>query len=268
MVRYHLTAALGDAPLATLTARDFVVWRDGLLAAGMKPATLVRVCKSLKAALNLSARHDPHITNAGAWKTGLSGISEDFSSRNVQVISNDQVRAVIAAAYEVDPQFGLYIEVGAVTGARNTQINRLTVSDLQVANGGPRLLMPSSRKGRSRKPGRSPIPITEALAVKLQAAIAGRAPDAPLLLRADGKTWAPNDHIRLYKQAAERAGITGTMTALRHSSITRQLLHGIPIRVVASLHDSSVVMIERTYSAFISDHSDALVRGALLESAP
>jgi hypothetical protein len=45
------------------------------------------------------------------------------------------------------------------------------------------------------------------------------------------------------------------------------LLRGVPIRVVASLHDSSVVMIERTYSAFISDHSDALVRAALLESA-
>jgi hypothetical protein len=269
MVRFHLTTALGDAPLATLTARDLVAWRDGLLAAGMKPATLVRICKSLKAALNLAARLDPHITNAGAWKTGLGGISEDFASRNIQVISDNQVRAVIAAAYEVDPQFGLYVEVGAVTGARNSQINRLVVSDLQVANGnGPRLLMPSSKKGRSRKPSRSPIPVTEVLAAKLQAAIADRTRDAPLLLRPDGKAWSSNDHAKLYRQAAERAGVVGSMTALRHSSITRQLLRAVPIRIVASLHDSSVVMIERTYSAFISDHSDALVRGALLESAP
>jgi hypothetical protein len=39
----------------------------------------------------------------------------------------------------------------------------------------------------------------------------------------------------------------------------------MPIRVVASLHDTSVVMIERTYSKFITDHSDALSRGALLD---
>jgi hypothetical protein len=39
-----------------------------------------------------------------------------------------------------------------------------------------------------------------------------------------------------------------------------------PIRVVASLHDTSVAMIERTYSKFITDHSDALSRRALLDT--
>ena len=48
-----------------------------------------------------------------------------------------------------------------------------------------------------------------------------------------------------------------TIYALRHSSIVRQLLANTPIRVVATLHDTSVVMIERTYSKFITDHSDA-----------
>jgi integrase len=269
MVRFHLTTALGDTPLATLTARDLVVWRDGLLAAGMKPATLVRICKSLKAALNLNARHDPHITNASAWHNGLGGISEDFSSRNVQVLDDDEVRRVIATAYAVDPPFGLYVEVDAVTGARNSQINRLTVGDLQVENGnGPRLLMPSSKKGRGRKPGRSPIPITKALAVKLQVAAGDRAPHEPLLLRNDGSGWGGSDHARLYHEATTRAGIAGTMTALRHSSITRALLAGVPIRVVAATHDTSIVMIEKTYGKFILDHSDSLARAALLESEP
>jgi hypothetical protein len=34
---------------------------------------------------------------------------------------------------------------------------------------------------------------------------------------------------------------------------------------VTRLHDTSVVMIERTYSKFIADHSDAVSRRALLE---
>jgi hypothetical protein len=52
---------------------------------------------------------------------------------------------------------------------------------------------------------------------------------------------------------------------LRHSSITRQLLRGVPIRVVASSHDTSVAQIEATYSSSISDHSDALHRAALID---
>ena len=59
-----------------------------------------------------------------------------------------------------------------------------------------------------------------------------------------------------------------TLYALRHSSIVRQLLAGVPIRVIAVNHDTSVVMIERTYSRYIGDHADALSRAALLDTTP
>jgi len=55
------------------------------------------------------------------------------------------------------------------------------------------------------------------------------------------------------------------MYALRHSNIVRQLLGDVPIRVVAVNHDTSVTMIERTYSRYIGDHADALARRALLD---
>lgn len=50
------------------------------------------------------------------------------------------------------------------------------------------------------------------------------------------------------------------MHALRHSSIVRQILRGAPVRVVAS-----VAMIERNYSAFISDLTDGLTRAAVFD---
>ena len=61
-----------------------------------------------------------------------------------------------------------------------------------------------------------------------------------------------------------------TAYALRHSSIVRMLLAGIPVRLVASLHDTSITEIERHYSRFISEvaHSDALSRRALLADQP
>jgi hypothetical protein len=96
--------------------------------------------------------------------------------------------------------------------------------------------------------------------------------DAALLARGDGSRW-PTGRDRgatsvreLWARAAGRCGITAPMYALRHSSIVRGLLRGVPIRVVAVTHDTSVVMIERTYSRHIIDHADALMRGALLDT--
>ena len=58
-----------------------------------------------------------------------------------------------------------------------------------------------------------------------------------------------------------------TLYALRHTSIVRAILANVPLRVIAANHDTSVVMIERNYSAFITDHSDAISRAALLDTA-
>lgn len=58
-----------------------------------------------------------------------------------------------------------------------------------------------------------------------------------------------------------------TIYALRHSSITRQLIANVPIRIVAALHDTSVAHIEATYSACIADHSDALSRRTLIDTS-
>jgi integrase len=265
-IRRHLTPTLAAKPVGLLTARELAHWRDGLLAGGMKPATVVRLCKALKAALTLAAKRDSRIANRGAWADGLSGIAEGFTSRNVQRLDDDQVRALVASAYAVDAAFGLYAEMAALTGARLSQIARLTVADLQADNGAPRLMMPASRKGRGRKPAKYPVPITPELA---KALASNRRGDAPLLLRSDGQPWQSSqdgDHERFYREAAARAGITGTtMYALRHSSIVRALLANVPVRIVAALHDTSVVMIERTYSAFITDHADDIARRGLLD---
>ena len=148
-IRKHLTAALAAKPVGLLTARDLSGWRDSLLRAGMKPATAVRLGRSVKAALNLAARRDPRIVNRVAWSDGFGGVSENFESRNVQRLDDDQIRAVLAASRALDPSFGQFVEVAAMTGARPSQISRLAVGDLQDG-AAPRLMMPASRKGCGR----------------------------------------------------------------------------------------------------------------------
>ena len=55
------------------------------------------------------------------------------------------------------------------------------------------------------------------------------------------------------------------MYCLRHSSIASMLLRNVPIRLVASLHNTSVTMIEKHYSRYITEHSiDDITRAGLL----
>jgi hypothetical protein len=88
-IRKHLTPQLAAKPVGLLTARDLSQWRDGLLKAGMPPATVVRLGRAVKAMFNLAAARDRRVENRNAWVNGLSGISEDFDSRNLQRLEND-----------------------------------------------------------------------------------------------------------------------------------------------------------------------------------
>jgi integrase len=249
-----------------LTARQLRAWRDSLT--DVLPATVNRIVTGLRAALNLVANDDETISNTRAWVIGLAQIPDAGRSRNeTSIIDDAAIRRLIAAAHDIDASFGLLVEVLAVTGARISQAIRLTVGDLQR----DRLMMPTSRKGRgARKASHTPVPISASLAERLRRRDA--LPGAPLLVMSNGLPW-PAWHDRgakfapaLWKLATEQCGVTATMYALRHSSIVRQLLAGVPIRVVAAAHDTSVAMIERTYSSRIVDHTDAMVRGALLDA--
>jgi integrase len=270
-VRRHLTPALLDKTVSLLTARELRRLRDGLVGT-IKPASINRLLRSLKAALNLVAKHDPRIANTGAWKIGLEALPDAHQARNI-ILTDEQVLALVAAAYAEDPALGLLVEVGAVTGARPSQLERLEVGDLQLDHAdGPRLLMPSSRKGRGRKRiERRPIPIPVSLATQLKAAASEREASAPLLLRANGNPWSASsaDHRVSFRRAVTRAqlGPEVTFYALRHSSIVRALLAGVPVRVVATSHDTSIPMIEASYSRYIGDHSDAIMRRAQLDVA-
>jgi len=267
-VRHHLPPALAAKPVSLLEAKELKRWRDGL---EMKPATVNRTTRQLKAALNLAHRLDPtRITNTHAWKVGLASLRDSHRARDA-ILSDEQVRALIAAAYDIDPAFALYTETAATTGARPSQLVKLEVGDLQSNGDGPRLLMPSSRKGHAGKAiVRKPVPIPAGLAVKLREAAGKRDASAPLLLRADGAPWSATsaDHRRPFEEVVARAGLKSSVTfySLRHSSIVRQILASTPLRVIADAHDTSTRQIEISYSAHIGGHADSVLRKGLLDA--
>lgn len=268
-VQFHLPAALADKPIAILSSRELQRFRDGLVTK-MKPASVNRLLRGLKAALTLAAKHDARIKNAGAWKLGLSALPDAYVARNV-ILPDQQVLALVAAAYAENLALGMLTEVAATTGARPSQLARLEIGDLQTdRSAGPRLQMPTSRKGRGRKRiSRYPIPIPASLAARLRQT-AGE-PSAPLLRQTNGRNWSmgSSDYRRPFRRVVARAKLDPSVTfySLRHSSIVRMLLAGVPVRLVAVAHDTSVAMIERSYSKYIGDHADTILRGAMLDVA-
>jgi integrase len=229
--------------------------------------------KGLRAALNAAASADPRIANNAAWRVGLKSLPVGDTARRI-VLPDADVGCIVTAAYEIDRAFGLFVEVLATTGARASQAARLTVGDLQADRAG--LMVPTSKKGGRRAAGKKiaakPVPIPAGLAALLQDASKGRPADAQLLVRGDGGTWDGSEHQRQrFRDAVTRAKLdpdTITPYALRHSSIVRMLLRNTPIRVVAAVHDTSTVQIEKHYSAFIADFADSIARSALLDFSP
>ena len=273
----HLTDALKARSVALLTSKELKAWRDGLMGT-MAPSTINRLCGCLRAALNLAARHDgKRIRNREAWEIGLINLPDAQHARNV-ILTDDNVREFVAAAYGIDETFGLFTDTLAVTGARPSQTRRLRVEDLHDHPLRPKLMMPKAGKGGSRKRAekkqqRYSVPITAELAASLKAAAKGRADHAPLLLQSDGSPWGDNPGAGYHNDvkkivAAIGADPKATMYALRHSSIVRQLLKNVPVRLVAELHNTSTKMVEQHYSKYITEHSDDISRHALLRHEP
>ncbi|MGY8682656.1 site-specific integrase [Bradyrhizobium sp. UFLA05-153] len=274
MPRAHLTAVLLAKPVSLLASRELEDWRNGLLDK-IKPATINRMVNALCAALSLAAQHDKRIQNRDAWQAGLKELPEGEGARNV-FLPDATVHAFVRAAYERDAKLGLLVDTLAITGARPSQAIRLRIEDLHDHPTQPKVMMPKSAKGgglnrSENKHKRYSVPITPALATKLKAAVVGRAPEEPLLMRADGQPWSSDpsrDYSRTIRDIVESLGEDPdrvTIYALRHSSIIRRLLNNVPIRLVASLHNTSVGEIESNYSRFITEHADEHARVGLLE---
>ncbi len=158
----------------------------------------------------------------------------------------------------------MLVETLALTGARVSQLARCQVRDLA----GERLMVQSSAKGQNKRASRTPVPIPATLADRLRVAARARPAERSFARQALGEPWAKSDHARPFKRAVEAIGEdpeTVSSYALRHSHITSQLLAGLPVQLVAKLHDTSASQIEKHYAATIASHTDELVRGTMME---
>lgn len=295
---------LAALKLAKLTASDIQEWigrvvGDDLAGDGagvgqdeeegprLALTTVNRLLNDFRAALNSAAMRHRRLLPAHIVQEIRLGTKRLDASSNArrQILTDAQVVALVNAAFEVDEtgDFGRLTTLLAATGARHSQARIVRVGDFQ--HNLQRVMMPGAKKGRSR---RAKPPVARQLSgetcARLLPAAEGRDVSAPLLERwyfsqkghsgwerAGRRAWGPAYEVdRYWPETVKRAGVPAdtVMYAFRHSSIVRGLRANLPVRLVASLHDTSIEMIEAHYSAYIVDATEDLARRAVLALSP
>lgn len=276
------------APLHELTERQIKRWYDKidtLTGAGKQ-----RLLNDMRAALNdcfmlhrKSLPSDLPLTIKYGLKLSLEDLGDEREiNRSNQILSDEQVRAIIATARALDPDgdFFLLVLLMAATGARFSQIQRMKVGDVEPE--GSRLIIPSSRKGKRISSSLIKMRVGSDVIDALRPCIKGRSGSEPLLLKWRRKqvtkwTWvrvgrgpwlSAAEMTRPWRQVVGALNQPGIVPyALRHSSIVRGIRSGLPIRLVAALHDTSVVMIERHYSRWITEGLEEFAAQAIIPLA-
>lgn len=279
---------LARLTLAKLAEADLKAWQ---LRIARKRIGIQRIANDLKAALNASwAEHRRALPGdlPIVIKHGLTVEAPAVAkakARDNQILADEQVRRIVAAALALDEDFGRLVTLLAATGARFAQVRRMCVGDVQAEQG--RVMVPESFKGKKHATAHIRVQVGADTLGVLAPAVEGRPQGAPLLERwryvqvkteerrnatqvwerhERGPWVTPSEMTRLWHQACENAEVPASTIpyALRHSSIVRGLRFGLPIRLVAALHDTSVAMIERHYSRWITEGLDELAARAVV----
>jgi integrase len=256
----------------------------------LKLLTRQRLANDLKAALNHCYVQHRRVLPGDFPMTVKVGLKPEENywengesrARDNQILDDEQVREIIriSISRDKDGDFALLVILLAATGARFSQLRRMRVCDVQPEHS--RILVPSSFKGKGKAPALTKIPVGSDVLERLRSAVEGRRADEALLqkwrYRQVGPV-GPNAWIRDYRgpwrTASEmtrewqavmaEAGLVGVVPyALRHSSIVRGIRANLPIRLVAALHDTSVTMIERHYSRWITEGLEEMAAKAVV----
>ncbi len=275
--------------LHELADEDIYKWRK-TLDPKLSASSVQRLVNDLRASLN-AAHHenrkslpaDFEQTVKMGFRAEYSQLANDTTVRENQILSDDQVRHLISTALklDVDGDLARLIVLMAATGARFSQLARMCVGDVQVEKS--RLMVPNSFKGKNPKPGQTPIKVGSDVIAQLTPIIEGRSASDLLLyhwrhVETAPKVWVraayvpwktPSAMTRRWNEILEAAGLPKVVPyALRHSSIVRNIRQGLPMRLVASLHNTSTDMIEKNYTRWITDGLEELTVKAIVPLLP
>jgi integrase len=263
---------LGHLKVADLTTTKLNHWRDALAAQGAivrskngaalnhkkapttaeekraRKATVNRTITILKAALN-KAFNDGLIAEDTEWRR-FKPFNNVHAARPGYLTIAEAQRLINAAA----PDFRNVVHAALLTGARYGELRALRVRDFHRG----KVAIHQSKSGKPRD-----IVLTDEGIKFFTQLTAGRAADAPMLIRADGEQWIKNDPGRRMRKACAAANIAPAVGIhqLRHTWASHAVMNGMPLLVVArNLGHANTTMVEKHYGHLATTYIDEQVR--------
>jgi integrase len=250
---HHMTDELAQCRLSRLRSNDISAWRDGMVLASDDPEgvrrsrdSANRVLAVLRAALNLAFRSG-HVASDAEWRRVQQ--FADVDAPRTLFLEPEQVQALIDAT---SGGFKALVRAAVLTGARYGELAAALVRDFDAQHGTLAL------RGKTG----SRIAHLSGAAVEFFRTLAQDKPlDAFLLTRDDGLPWRKSNQCRLMKDAVKAAGLPAETVfySLRHYHISRALLAGVNVQVLAENCGTSVRMIETHYGKFTNADRRAML---------
>ena len=196
-----------------------------------------RVLAQLKAALNLAFR-DGRVASDTEWNR-VSAFKNVASSRKL-FLTDKQVKALLG---KTEGGFYRLVKAGVLTGARYGELAGARVKDFDPKDGTIDL---------TGKTGHRICYLSDEALKFFKGVCIDQLPEAHLLAKDDGTPWGKSHHLRSMRDAIKKAKLTRECVfySLRHYHISKALLSGMPMQVVAENTGTSVRMIEKHYGKF------------------
>jgi len=251
-IERNINPALGSKRLSKLSALDIDRLYSRLTKQGLAPATVRQVHAILRASLNQAMRWGLVGRNVAKLATPPSQ-----PQREQHPPSNDDVRALLVAASDIDPLFGLYARLVAATGVRRSEACGVRWSDVDFDRGTVRI--ERSYQVLPGATGDRPTKTRSARTINLDPETVDALRDSwdeakgvatliglPVEARRSGyvftndptsvTAWRPDGVNDRWGRARKAAGVPSSIRLhdLRHWQATQLLDAGVPVPTVAA----------------------------------
>jgi integrase len=162
----------------------------------------------------------------------------------LRYLSDEEARRLVNA---VDPGIRPLVQAALLTGARYGELGAIRVQDVDLSAGTVWLM--------DTKAGKPRVVYLEAEGQELfKQAVAGKAGDALVFTRSDGKPWKTAQQSRPLRDACARAGIVPAagFHDLRRTYGARLAVRGVPMAVIAEALGHADDRVTRRHYAHLS----------------
>jgi integrase len=265
VVNAHILPTLGDVKLAGLTTAQLRAWLEGLASQRarvrskrQKPkyrpaprtadeirarrSTANRILNVLKALLN-RAFHDNVVADDLAWRK-VKPFAKADEARIRFLNDAEAVRLVNACPADLRA----LVRAALLSGARYGELVNMKVADVDLR--ARHIYIAQSKSDRPRH-----VPLNPEGVTLFKRLTAGKAGDALLFTRTDGRAWGKNHHVRPLLAACEVAKISPAVAfhELRHTYASHLAQAGVDLLTISKLLGHADTRITSKHYAHLAD---------------